>query len=291
MPASQSGLRPIAGSSVPPAPRVRLVRSFGDGQMLSVDQSAYSGTTIPVTATNFAQVTVFGLPRAWMDNPASVGLQLWLYRWHGARASNPTRYPGARSADFGHAPHLLAGPSGHSVGGGIPSLSGNPYPPALMAIKPSEWDVTSEGQVIDVTQGCHGWMAVRTVGWRSDQAGWNGARFDLDRADQMLVPASLGNSHRSAGRRKAVSGWKKPGRFTVAWSIVDPADPRGGRIIGTHSKTFSLTSKHDPIIAKGSLIDPNPGGVLAWEYGDINPAYNAQESRFFVGTGRLPVSS
>lgn len=256
------------GGIMLPAPVLRTARNYAT--------VAYSVDGASVTPKSIASVSVHGLPQAVMDDLGAFKPKLELMRYVSTRSRQQGIGRNWTTNGYVHPSHGPA-PSGNGshTHGGIHSASAG-----LAAIRPTEWDVANWGQVIDVTQGMHGFMVMRRVAYRMPSTGLqNTGVIDA------VVPSV--NTSVSFGRRFPYGRNFRPGYFKFRWSIIDPTDDRGQRITGPLSDTVSLSAEIFPFLPADAWLDPVNGDYHATA--TIDPRYQPRVTRMWVGSvSRLP---
>lgn len=251
-----------------PAPIIRLAQNSAGFNPEVALGSPVSNTSVAVSVANLASVSVHGLPQEIMDDLARYVPKLELLRYVSRRTAKFQFSRNFRNSGYIHPAHgpSPSGNGSHTHGGGISNS------PVINAIRPTEWDVTNWGQVIDVTQGIFGFLQMSSVYWRDSV----GALNLLD----VLRPSGSGISD-GFGRRFAYSGAYKPAYYRFRWSIIDPTDPRGQRITGPQSEKLSVTNEVHP------FIPAPPVGLL--QTATIDPRFDARRARMWIGSvSRLP---
>jgi hypothetical protein len=263
-----TALRAKAGVSLP-APVVRLGKNETGFQPLVSDGPLPNDKVRKVDAKNIVTVSVHGIPQLVLDDLAKYKLQLELIRYKHRSTVSQAFARSFKTSGYVHPAHGPA-PSGngsYTHGGGVSQFSN------INAIRETEWTVTHYGQLIDVTQGMHGFMMYNTFAYRDNTGNI------IDAAG--VMPAGRGNNTRF-GKRMPYSGRFRPGYYTFRWSIIDPSDRKGQRIYGPESKTISLTTEVFPFLPEPTLPD---GKTTA----SISPTYNDAMTQAWLGSvSRLP---
>lgn len=256
-----------------PAPRVRLVKEPVP-TIVQVPSVSASGPLMDIELRNRAQVTVHGVSVEVLENLADNRLQLELMRYtrrHSrttASAGSGTKLAGYAHPSNGPAP---SGTGSHTHGG---SHGGVPIEP----LRVTEWSVTNHGQVIDVTQGAAAFMVHMDVLYR-DNTG------NTPTVNVLTSATASNGSSTGMGKRYPYAGTYSPGYFKARWSVVDASDPRGQRVHGPLSETFTLTNDVFPFIP--DMAFDNGGILLA--AAKLDPRFQSRVGRFWIGsTSRLP---
>jgi hypothetical protein len=267
-----------------PVPKLRIVRPADTGasnQLSVILGSPQDETPFPsMIAKNLLQVTAYDVPEELFD--PKYGLQVELLRYR-RRSSSTVAFPSPARAGNAGIIHPIHGPGASGNGsftrGGLMNNEAGGNLPLISAIRPTEWAVTSNNQIVDVSQGCAGFMELNNVKYRTDP----NSKL-LDQTGFALIPSGLGLG-RVAGRRFAYGGNLFPGRFWFRYSIIDTADTHtpkkriSGPLTGTpitlanHVFPFltTFTSGSWPIAAVNPLFDFTALLEMAFHNGERLP--------------------
>lgn len=271
-----SGSVSIGGGGVMlPAPKVQIYIPQAPAAVFVADGQPSSGVQFQVSPSRFVKVTVPGIPSAILSDISGYLPLVELLRF--TRLESPERMAsgnGTKTSAYVHPSHgPAASGDGSFTHGGVHAGTD----PAIQAIRPTEWLVTSGIEAIDVTQGILGFMCHGAIAYR-DPAG-NSAFVDA------VYPSgrtNLGKRNRVYGRRYPYTSVYTPGYFAFRLSVVDRDDPRGKRIHGPMSTPISVSNAKFPFIPAGIDI----GGRAQ---ADLNPSYDSGQVNFWLGsTSRLP---
>lgn len=256
-----------AGGSLLPAPVMRLARSDG-GSFSVADGSPNSNQTVKVSSVNVLTASVHGLPKIILDNLDQYAPKLELLRYVRRRTGHNSFSRNFKNSGYVH-PANGPAPSGngsYTHGGGIGNFVN------ISAIRPTEWDVTQWGQVIDVTQGLYGFMQLMPVSYR------DAALNDL--LVTALAPSGS-NINTSHGKRFPYAGVYRPAYYRFRWSVLDVTDDRAQRITGALSDTVSLTNSVFPFIP-----DVTNGAMSTAK---LDTRFNGKLGQMWIGSvSRLP---
>jgi hypothetical protein len=256
------------GGLILPAPVVRLsMDTSGDFRQVS-QGDPQNNTTVKVQCLNIASASVHGIPAEILKNLDKYKPKLELIRHVRRRTKAPQFSRNFKSSGYVHPAHMDA-PSGqgHHTHGGGTSLF-----PNINAIRPTEWDVTNWGQVIDVTQGLHGFMQIGRFNYRDNSGNIVGVE---------AVHPSGSKINSNMGKRMPYSGIFRPGYYQLRWSIIDPTDLRGQRISGPRSDVIALTNEVFPFIPSIAF-----NGLAT---ADVDPRFRKETTMMWIGSvSRLP---
>jgi len=211
------------GVGMIPTPKVRLV-PFG---AMGLEVSDYGPQfTLTQPSANSAVVVAQEVSPALLDPAVGLQLELIRYRPRTAKWNPDTSH---KNASWVH-PSNGTPSDGHDRRGGEHRGA---YA-HMMPLRTTEQLITARNQVIDVSQWMAAWCVYRPV------------RF-IDSSSTMVesdpLPTMCGDKRGAANSRVFYSALYSPLRFKFAYSIIDPTDPAGGRIMGPTTATVRLTTK------------------------------------------------
>ncbi len=257
--------RPGGGQTLP-APKVRVTGGNAAWLPYELPDEQWSGGTVAVT---MQPVTV-----AVSDLPFGVDVQLELVRYRRRNAGiNGGNGPSGKQRGWVHPSHAPAPADGSWTRGGTHSgVSAN-----VTVLRQTEWTVVNT-DVVDVTQAMLGFMAQRTIEYRSPAS-----TGPVD-ASVLGISTTARAKHRHPGRRFAYGGAYHPAPFAFRYSIVDGHDPRGSRMSGPLSVPVFVHNEVFPF-----LVDVDASAALGLQVATIAPAYDPTRLRAWVGpVTRLP---
>lgn len=254
--------KPIIPASIP-VPKIRLLAPLNAGlptaSLQFVDGKTFGDTLISLTVSNVPQIIATDIPQELLDPRYGLQVELGRYsRRHGATGANKSW----RDSGIVHPSNAISpSPGSFTRGGDHDGSAGSLV--NISAIRQTEWPVTSNGQVINVGQGCATFMELSEVAYRSTPTA-----ALLDKTTTAIIPGAQGKHYRFAGRRFAYDGRLFPGRFWFRYSIIDTHDNHTPqkRVSGGWSAPITLSSKIFPF-----TVTFDTGG---WPIATINPLFN-----------------
>lgn len=253
-----------------PVPKMRIVGpAIGEGVL--IPQDTPSGMLIAVTTASQLECVALDIPTVFFQ--PQYGLQLELMRYRRTTTSKQVITPRRRGqSDWVHPAH--GGRSGNDQRGGDHfDQSGVPL---NMLARPSEWSITTRNQVVNVTQG----VAGRCIYVRPGRAFFvNGFGPSFDSNPTYIIGNASRANHRYAAIFRGLPGVWSANKFRFRYSVVDPDDPRGGRISGPMSPVI-MAGSHIPPVIRITTHNASPEGY-AWHW---NPKFvgNAELQFFFA---------
>lgn len=264
-----------SGGVLLPAPKVQAYIPIAPSAVFVADGQPSSGVQFQVSPLRYVKVTVPGIPAAILADIAGYKPLVELLRF--TRLESPERMAsgnGTKTSAYVHPSH---GPAASGNGSFTHGGTHEGTDPAIQAIRPTEWLVTSGADVIDVTQGILGFMCHGKIAYR-DSLG------NLQNVNA-LYPSSRANFSkrvRVSGRRFPYSSTYTPGYFAFRLSIIDKDDERGKRIHGPMSTPISVSNSRFPFSPAGLDV----GGRAQ---ADVVSGYDSTLVNFWLGsTSRLP---
>lgn len=227
--AEQFGSIPSTTLPSLPTPKPRVNGLSDGGLVVQVPVGSSAGSTFTnVTFTQQVEVTVPNIPQLLLDDPSfDLRLELMRYRrktaYDGSSAYKCYVHPSNAPATSGDGNHTHGGEHGGSSS-------------AVAALRVTEWQLTSHGQVTDVSQSMASFMIWKDVEYRTATGSGN---------VNCLCP-STGNTKNVTYYRFPYQAIYSPGYFKFRCSIVDPTDERGQRLTGPESEVVSITSERHP---------------------------------------------
>lgn len=136
--------------------------------------------------------------------------------------------------------------------------------------------VTTRNQVIPL-ESITAFMQLRNVRY------WDATNPNNLADAQVLVPSGGKVGMRSPGNRKGYAQAYYPARFAFRYSIINPADPLGGRIAGPRSSIITVGPKYHPFLVDEAVTLANSPRTHV----QIDPRYVALNVTVWLGPDRL----
>jgi hypothetical protein len=238
-----------------PAPKMRIVGP-ASGEGFLIPENTRAGFPIAVNARTQLECVALDIPAVFFQ--PQYRLQLELLKYRRTNSSKQVVTPARRgSSDWVHPSHgNLVG--NDQRGGAHFDTFGNPI---NMSLRPSEWPITARNQIINVTQGAAGRCVYMRPGTTLYTAGLGPTYLPMP----FYV---IGNADRCQDRNpirfRGTPGVLTMPKFRFRYSIVDPDDPRGGRISGPMSPTI-VVGNHLPPLYKVTNSSASPVGFI-WQW-------------------------
>lgn len=255
-----------------PVPKVQLYKLSGILDVFVSAGGPVNGATQQVNVARNVKVTCPGIPHEVLSNLDLYQPRVELLRY--TRVGSRENLLGGnckRTSGYVHPSH---GPGASGDGSFTHGGQHGGVDPAIQAIRPTEWKVTSGADVIEVTQGLLGFMCFGPINYRDN----TGSSAQID----AVFPAAALLRKANPGHRFPYSRIMSPGYFEFRLSIKDPTDPRGKRIHGPSSTRVVCGNHVFPFLPAG--VDGS-GAAQA----DIANNYDPKLVGFWLGsTSRVP---
>lgn len=236
-----ANLAKSGGGIMLPAPKVQMYVPAAPVDIFVAGQSPIKGLLVQVKAERFVKVTVPGIPDTVLSDLTKYAPQVELLRYiRNNSRENAAGGNGNKSAGYVHPAHGVAPYGGSFTHGGTHGGSD----PAVQAIRPTEWAITSGADAIDVTQGVLGFMCLSTTAYREPVTGYS--------TTEVLVPShALSRGRGLRGSRFPYEKKMGGAYFAFRISIKDPSDSRGKRIWGPMSEIIQCGNALFPFVPAG----------------------------------------
>lgn len=223
-----------------PSPKLQLYKPV-DADLFFVSEGPPSaGGLKEVTIRRRVKLTFPGLPSEVIDNVALYEPKLELLRFTKSTSrENDSVGNGFKTSGYVHPSDAPAGNSGSFTHGG---RHGGVHPDTV-ALRITEWNITTSGQYVDVTQSVLAFMCYLVVPYRDN----TGNVLTL----QSVTAATCSNHYPAPGNRFPYSRRYGAGYFAFRLSIKDLGDARLKRMHGPVSERLICGSHYFPFEPAG----------------------------------------